>query len=344
MLYLQIILRMFCVRNWLREDKDMKKIMVIAPSKSLSVISNDTKKNAINKLNSIGYEVIFSKNVYKNQLYYCCGSVDDRVEDLNEAFSSNVDVILSAIGGYNSNQLLPYIDYNLIKNNPKIICGFSDVTAILVAIYAKTGIITYYGPHFSSFGMIYGIDYTVNYFLKAINGESIIIESSQYYRDDPWYMNQSEVNKIKNYGLKIINKGVAEGVILGGNLNTLNLLQGTEYMPHLEKIILFIEDSGGEDGNFLLEFDRNLESLLQSEIGSSIKGIVIGICQNVSNMNVKKWKLLVKNKKMLNKIPILVDANFGHTTPIFTFPIGGYARIEAFNVPKIIIGRSENEL
>ena len=88
-------IEMFCVRNWLREDKDMKKIMVIAPSKSLSVISNDTKKNAINKLNSIGYEVIFSKNVYKNQLYYCCGSVDDRVEDLNEAFSSNVDVILA---------------------------------------------------------------------------------------------------------------------------------------------------------------------------------------------------------------------------------------------------------
>ena len=98
---------------------------------------------------------------------YMCASRDARVEDLNEAFrDENVKAILTVIGGFNSNQLLDYIDYEAIKNNPKIFCGFSDITALSNAIYAKTGVVTYSGPHYSSFGMLKGFEYSLEYFKK----------------------------------------------------------------------------------------------------------------------------------------------------------------------------------
>lgn len=321
----------------------MKKAFVIAPSKSLSIVSKENIEIAMKKLNSMGIEVSFSKNVYKDDDEYHTGSIEERIEDINEAFNSDADIVFTAMGGYNCNQLLPYIDYDLIKKNPKIISGFSDITALLVAIYAKTGIKTYYGPHFSSFGMLHGIDYTADNFVKIINDKKNDIKSSKFYRDDPWYIDQNKINDIKNDGLIVINKGITTGIILGGNLCTLNLLQGTEYMPKMKDIILFIEDDDLSEDDFLYEFDRNLESLLQTDIGNNLKGIVVGKCQIKSEMNVEKWKKLFDKDRFKN-IPIIIDANFGHTTPIFTFPIGGYAHIEATDNPKILIGVDENEI
>lgn len=322
----------------------MKKIFVIAPSKSLSIVSNENISNARKKLCSLGFEVYFAKNAKKIDINYDSPSISDRINDIIDAFSSDADIVLSAIGGYNCNQLLPYIDYEAIKKNPKIICGFSDITALLVAIYTKTGLITYYGPHFSSFGMINGLDYTVENFLTILNDKKNVIKCSEYYRDDPWYINQSEVNNIKNEGLIIINHGIAEGQILGGNLCTLNLLQGTEYMPNMGDIILFIEDDDITGNNFFQEFDRNLESFLQSKLGKNVRGIVIGKTQKKSCMTLEKWKKMISNKKSLKKIPIIIGANFGHTTPIFTFPIGGYAKIEANDKTNIIIGVNKEVL
>ena len=107
----------------------------------------------------MGYKVSFGKNVMNSvNEDFCCGSISDRVADIHEAFrDKNVKAILTVIGGYNINQLLDYIDFKLIKENPKIFCGFSDITALSNAIYSKTGLVTYYGPHFSSFGMIHFI-------------------------------------------------------------------------------------------------------------------------------------------------------------------------------------------
>lgn len=93
------------------------------------------------------------------------------------------------------------------------------------------------------------------------------IDNSKYYRDDLWFINQENYNKRINRGMVVLNSGEAEGTILGGNLCTFNLLQGTEFMPNAKSIILFLEDDSESAENFLLEFDRNLESLMQTEIG-----------------------------------------------------------------------------
>lgn len=129
----------------------------------------------------------------------------------------------------------------------------------------------------------------------------------------------------------VINEGKAEGKIIGGNLCTLNLLQGTEYMPDLDNTVLFIEDDSLVGNAFVKEFDRNLQSLLQCAKGKNIKGILIGRAEKDSNMTKEKWEEIIETKEKLLNIPVIINADIGHTTPIFTFPIGGQAKIFAEN-------------
>ena len=306
-------------------------IRVIAPSRSMCILSDETIQNAKERIEKLGFIVTFGKNVLHTiGEDYNCASIEDRIEDLHAAFKDqNVKAILSVIGGFNVNQILDYIDYDLIKQNPKIICGFSDITALTNSIYSKTGLVTYSGPHFSSFGMKKGFEYTEEYFKKLfMQNEKINIFSSEEWSNDSWYKNQENRKFIKNEGMSIINKGEAEGTIIGGNLCTLNLLQGTEYMPDLQNCILFLEDDGLAGKIFNKEFDRNLQSLLHCVKNQNIKGIVVGRAENNCDMNDEKWRRILETKKELKNTPIVINADFGHTTPIFTFPIGGYARIK----------------
>lgn len=305
-------------------------IRVIAPSRSMSILNNNVIEGAKKRLENIGFKITFGRNVLNTiGEDFNCANIQDRIEDLHEAFKDKeVKAILTVIGGYNVNQILDYIDYKLIKENPKILCGFSDITALTNAIYAKTGMITYSGPHFSSFGMKKGFEYTEEYFKKMfMQSERIDIKSSDKWSNDSWFKNQEERNFIPNQGMKIINKGTAEGNIIGGNLCTLNLLQGTEYMPDLEDSVLFIEDDGLTGKVFNKEFDRDLQSLLHCAKGKNIKAIVVGRAEKNCEMSDEKWIRIFNAKKELNNIPIVINSDFGHTTPIFTFPIGGYAKI-----------------
>lgn len=309
-------------------------IRVIAPSRSMKVLKDDVIKLATKRLEELGFKITFGKNVMNSiNDDFKCATIEERVKDLEDAFQDrNVKAILTVIGGYNVNQILDYIDYEIIKNNPKILCGFSDITALSNAIYAKTGLITYYGVHFSSFGMKYGFEYSLEYFKKMfIEKEVVKIENSEKWSNDRWLKNQEERIFEINEGMKILNEGETEGKIIGGNLCTLNLLQGTEYMPELDESILFIEDDGLVRNAFNKEFDRNLQSLLHSAKGNKIKGIVIGRAEKESNMDDEKWKRIIETKKELENIPVIINANFGHTTPIFSFPIGGQAKIVARN-------------
>lgn len=308
-------------------------IRVLALSKSMSVLTNEQIDLAKKKIESMGFKVTFGKHVFECDDLYGCASIESRLEDFHEAIKDkNVKCILAARGGYNVNQILDRINYDLVKNNPKVICGFSDITALLNAVYAKTGIITFSGPIYSNFGMKKGFDYTETAFQKImLDDNPIEIESSDYYSDDKWYKDQENRVFIKNSGMKVINEGECKGIIIGGNLCTLNLLQGTQYMPKLKDSILFIEDDDASGKNFLLEFDRNIESIIQMDDFKYVKGIVIGRAQTKSEMNDEKWKVLVKSKEKLRNIPIIINADFGHTTPIFTFPIGGKCTIDALN-------------
>lgn len=306
-------------------------VRIIAPSRSMNIIGKETIEVATERFEKMGLKVTFGKYVNEADEYYGTASIEHRVEDIKDAFlDKNVKAIFTIIGGFNSNQILKYIDYDIIKQNPKIICGYSDITAILSAIHAKTGLVTYYGPHFSTFGEIKGFDYTQEYFNKMFfQTNEFEIKSSDEWSSDSWFIDQENRNFIKNDGMFTINEGIAEGEIVGGYSNILALLKGTEYMPDIKNKILFLEYESEEGKNGFLAIDRLFQSLIHLPDFKYVKGLVLGRAIPNLEMTKEKWIKIIKGKRELNYIPVIANCDFGHTTPMFTFPIGGYARLEA---------------
>jgi len=302
-------------------------IRVIAPARSMAIIKGEQLRIAQERLNQLGFTITYGKNAELHDEFFST-SIEERIEDLHDAFTDpNVKGILTVIGGYNANQLLNYIDFEIIKNNPKILCGFSDITALQGAIYKKTGLITYSGPHFSSFGVKHGFEYTLDSFINAVTNDAPYeILASSDWSDDPWYLDQEDRHFIKNNGYTVIQEGDAEGRLIGGNLCTLNLLQGTEFMPSLKDSILFIED---DEESHALTFDRDLQSLLHLPDAQGIKGILIGRFQKNSQVTEEVLRKIIESKKELHGIPVIADVNFGHVQPYATIPIGGRAAIKA---------------
>lgn len=287
-------------------------IRVIAPSRSLSIVHSDIFENACAHLHHAGYRITFAEHSRKIE-YADSASIQSRIDDLHRAFlDSNVSAILTAIGGFNANQLLDSIDYSIIRANPKILCGYSDITALLNAIHAQTGLVTYHGPHFSSFGFDLERDYTDRFFHQCVAS------------DAPFSFCPS--GQAQSY--TVLQEGVCEGTIIGGNLCTLNLLQGTDYMPDLTDVILFLEDDNIMGPYFPYEFDRNLHSLLQVK-NSRIRGVVFGRFAEDCGLTPETIRRIIRTKRQLRHIPILFGADFGHVFPFFTFPIGGTARLAA---------------
>lgn len=304
-------------------------VRVIAPSRSMGVISPENKALALKALENLGLRVTFGHHVDEHDLMHS-SSTASRVQDFHDAFADpNVKGVLSVLGGYNSNQLLASLDYNLVKRNPKIFCGFSDITALGNAITHKTGLVTYSGLHFSSFAMQKGCGYSLQYFKKTFfSCEEIQLHPSEEWSDDAWFLDQNNRVFHKNSGYHVINPGSAKGKIIGGNLGTLNLLRGTPYMPALEGVILFLEEVSHSTKTEVEEFDRNLQSLLDDPAFSTVQALVVGRFESSFGMTEEKLQYVL-DKPLLHSIPIIVNADFGHTTPIFTFPIGGFCSLDA---------------
>jgi muramoyltetrapeptide carboxypeptidase LdcA involved in peptidoglycan recycling len=296
------------------------------------MIVEDSVGYAINRLNEMGLNVSFSEHAKESDMFVS-SSIESRVDDLHDAFEDDsVKAILTVIGGFNSNQLLGHLDYGLMRDNPKIFCGYSDITALSNAIYAKTGIVTYSGPHFSTFGMLKGLDYTVEYFRRCLfSEEPFEVLPSKEWSDDAWYLNQEERVFIPNDGPKIIQEGEAEGTSIGGNLCTFQLLHGTEYMPPLEDAIIFLEDDALTGELFPNSFDRDLQSLIHQPGFEGVKGIIVGRAQKRANMTTEKLRYIIGTKEELYHIPVISDVDFGHTTPQITLPIGGRISMKALD-------------
>lgn len=305
-------------------------LRIISPARSLSLIAAEQRKIAKEQLQKLGFRISFSVNSFEKD-DFVSSSIESRIEDLHEAFlDPNVKGILTTIGGFNSNQLLRYIDYSIIAEHPKRLCGYSDITALSNAIYAKTGLVTYSGPHFSTFAMLHDNEYTIEYFRKLMmDNKEIVVRPSKHWSDDEWYLDQENRVFIRNEGPFIINDGEAKGTIIGGNLCTLNLLQGTEYMPSLKNSILFLEDDYESSP---ATFDRDLQSLIHQPDFQHVKGLVIGRFQQGSRMTKNLLTKIITSKEELSDIPVIADVDFGHTAPMITFPVGGQASLRAYGV------------
>lgn len=259
--------------------------------------------------------------------YYRSGNIKERAEELNNLIRNpEVKCIMSTIGGMNSNSILPYIDYEAFSRNPKIVIGYSDATAILLALYAQTGISTYYGPAFvASFGELPPfVDDTFKYFKEIIMDKielPYIFETPEYWTDEfiDWKTQDRAKEQRANQWLTVYN-GIARGRVVGGNLNTIEGIWGSKYMPEIkEGDILFIEDSLKD----IATIERSFSLLKINGVFDKISGIILGKHELFDDLNTGRKPYEVLLEVLGDKeLPFIADFDCCHTHPMFTLPIG----------------------
>ena len=299
-------------------------VMVIAPSSPSTYIRENVMQVAKQRFNELGLQVKFAPNFHSDLFISTPESIQNRVDDIHTAFADKtVKGIFTILGGYHCNQLLDLLDFDLIKNNPKVFCGFSDITALNNAILAQTGLVTFCGPHYSSFGMLRGFEFTMDAFKKAImhDGDFNISVSTEW-SDDPWYRDQENRTFIKNAGAVVMHDGTAHGHLIGGNLST---------------FVLFVEDDSESSED---TFIRQLNGVLMQDFANKIRGILVGRFQKETNPNTLTIYQTIQNR--MPNVPVIMNLDFGHTTPLLTIPTGAYCEINARgNEFEITISRQE---
>ena len=292
-------------------------IRIVAPSHSIPAdFSESMRQQAIQGLEKLGLKVTFGKYVDEVDEFETT-TVEHRLIDLHEAFADpEVKAVLAATGGSSVTQILSQIDYDLVRRNPKILCGLSDVTALSYAMYSKTGITNYYGPHFTMLGASQIVDYSFESMKVTLMEEDVVeLKASPHYNNAP-----GENQTIVNEGFWAINDGEAEASGIGGNFLTTNFVKGSKFMPDIANTILFMEE------NYIMDYkdvQNELQSILHYLGAKSIKGLMIGRFQRETGMTRDLLTKIIKSKKELESVPVIANVDFGHTAPMLTLPVGG---------------------
>lgn len=304
-------------------------IAIIAPSAGL--ISKSRLERGINVLQTHGLKPrVFG--VAAKETKGIAGSPEERVRDLHAAFSDpEIKAIFTLYGGYNSNELLPLIDWELIRNNPKILCGYSDTTALLLAINKCTNIVTFHGPAIlPEFGEPLGVNnFTEKGLFNVLKGfkDNYNLVSAQKWHDEfrPWNSKDEFKQPLyKKGGWKWLNQGNAKGILIGGHLRTIEAMIGTKYLPSFNNKIVFLEDLELS----YQEFRRTVAHIQQTSIFDSISGLILGRLGRVLPETAIAMENWIK-EKIAENIPVLANVDIGHTDPMLTLPVGTYAQLSS---------------
>jgi len=279
-------------------------IGIISPASSPDDLSKINK--GISYLERLGYRVEVGKNVGKQE-GYLAGSDSQRLSDLHEMFKNKkVKAIFALRGGYGSSRLLDKIDYKLIRNNPKIFVGYSDINALQMAFYTKCGLVTFAGP------------------MVAVDFQE---EISSFTEELFWRIitSNKKIGKLQNPNNEkffVLTKGRAEGRILGGNLSLFTSLMGTEFFPQVKGSILLFEDINEAP----YRIDRMLNQIRLAKIFNLIRGVILGDFINCYENDPDKKSFTLNEvifeyfKKL--KIPVMYNIRHGHIKDNITIPFG----------------------
>lgn len=286
-------------------------IGVVAPSNPIIDENIEEIKKAKEIIENFGFKVKFSNNLFSSTNGYSA-TAEEKAEDINGMFKDKeIKMIWCAKGGENSNSTFEYLDYELIRKNPKIICGYSDITSITNIITEKTGLVTFSGTNFKTIATD-ETDYSLKEVLKR-------------FVDGNLEFGQTE------YGYKTIKSGIAEGKLIGGNLSLTRAMVAGKYSIDFTDKILFLEELGFETDPALVS--NYLYYMKQNGVFDKIKGIWIGNYTHESGFKLEDILLDAIGEEF--KGPIIKSENFGHIEKKTVIPIGVKAKIDTNECVKI---------
>ena len=272
-----------------------------------SIINQDNLTQAIDFLKAYGFKVKVGNHVL-DQYGYLAGQDADRAADVNGMFADEqVKAILAMRGGWGCNRILPLLDYDLIRRHPKILMGFSDITSLLLGIYARTGLITFHTP--------VGIS-TWNWF-SLMYGQKILLNKEA-----------TVFQNLTSHAIETINPGKTKGRLLGGNLSVLTAMIGSSYLPSWKNTILFVE----EVGEAIYRVDRMLTQLKIGGILDQLAGFIFANCSNCSTDADDEPSLSLKQVLSDHIAPLSIPAWYGsmigHIKNQFIVPLGVEVEID----------------
>lgn len=269
-------------------------------------------------LEALGLKVRIGRHVLSRH-GYLAGADKDRASDINGFFADRgVSAVLPLRGGWGSARLLPYLDFETIRRNPKVVLGFSDITALLLSIHARTGLVTFHGPN----GMGRWDAWSVEQMRRILfNAETATLENPRSMSD------RNSLVQVENR-VRTITPGTARGRLLGGNLTVLTAILGSPYLPSWEGAILFLEDVG-ED---LYRIDRMFTQLKLAGVLEKARGVVFGTCaecgpgEGFASLSLEE--ILNDHVKPLG-VPAWAGAMIGHQMQQWTLPVGADVEVDA---------------
>lgn len=308
-------------------------IGIIAPSGGNGALFPHRVENGVKALKNLGFRIKIFPTA-QNVTDLCkSGSEEERLRDLHDAFKDKeIKAIICNIGGICANSIMGKLNFELIRANPKIFCGYSDITLLHHAILKKTGLITFYGPCIMTQFGEYPVpqEYTLKSFIKILSeGYVGEIKASEKWTDETLDWSKKEDLErprklLKNEGYLWIKEGSATAKLTGGCIYSLLQLKGTAYEPDYQNKILFIETPEGQifkKGEPMEYVDAQITDLKNSGVFDKIKGLIIGRGFGYTEEETKEFKKIIIHQTEGYNFPVLFNANIGHADPIMTLPL-----------------------
>lgn len=312
---------------------------VFTPSAPSHVLHRTRYLRGLDRLRQLGFRVVEgSLTARATEQGYRSGGPRERADELMELFDdASIDGVVATIGGANSSSLLPYLDYALIAANPKVFCGYSDVTSLHMALLTQAGLSTFYGPAVvPSFGEPGGFAETEQAFLGAVSGElgpeSEWLPPEEWSRKGPRWGTPEEADREErewqpNPGWTVLRPGFARGSVLCANLSTLCALAGTRYFPRLAGSILMLEEMAAP----FSRVERNLRQLDLMGALDGLAGLVLGKPEfpDPEGAPFELDELWAEIVGPHGDYPVVCNFDCGHTHPMLTLGQGAPVRLDA---------------